>query len=74
MHNRARGKFPINYTFLDILSAHESVYINRERSLWKLSCCIETTWFYKLITSKFEANPLGVSELLWDKQTDKLLL
>ena len=36
-------KFPINCTFLDILSTHESVYINRERSLWKLSCGIETT-------------------------------
>ena len=34
-------KFSINYTFLDILSDHESVYINRERSLWKLSCLID---------------------------------
>ena len=34
-------KFSINYTFLDILSDNESVYINRERSLWKLSCLID---------------------------------
>ena len=34
-------KFSLNYTVLDILSDHESVNINRERSLCKLSCLID---------------------------------